>query len=68
MPVSVEASGAAVQTYALLGNGSDKTLVTDKLISTLCVEGSPVDFTISGVNIDSVPYSGKQITLKTWQV
>ena len=31
MPVIVEASGASVQTYALLGNGSDKTLVTDKL-------------------------------------
>ena len=64
VPVIVEANGASVQTYALLDNGSDKTLVTDKLISALGVEGSPVDFTISGVNIDSVPYRGKQVDLK----
>ena len=64
VPVIVEANGASVQTYALLDNGSDKTLVTDRLISALGVEGSPVDFTISGVNIDSVPYRGKQVDLK----
>ena len=48
-----------MQTYTLLDNGSDNTLVTDKLVSTLDVKGSSVDFTISGVNIDSVPYRGK---------
>ena len=60
----VEANGASVQTYALLDNGCDKTLVTDRLVSALGVEGSPVDFTISGVDIDSVPYRGKQVDLK----
>ena len=64
MHVIVEANGASVQTYALLENGSDKTLVTDRLVSALGVEGSPVDFTISGVNIDSVPYRGKQVDIK----
>ena len=64
MPVVVEANGAAVQTYALLDNGSDKTLVTDNLVSMLGVEGSPVDFTISGVNVGSVPYRGRQVDVK----
>ena len=64
MPVIVEANGASVQTYALLDNGSDKTLVTDRLVSALGVEGSHVDFTISGVNIDSVPCRGKHVDIK----
>ena len=62
--VIVEANCASVQTYALLEHGSDKTLVTDRLVSALGVEGSPVDVTISGVNIDSVPYRGKQVDIK----
>ena len=35
-----------------------------KLVSALGVEDNPVDFTVSGVNIDSMPYRGKQVDLK----
>ena len=59
VPAVVEANGVSVTTHALLDNGSDKSLVAKRLVSRLGVEDSPADFTISGVNIDSLPYRVK---------
>ena len=63
VPVQVECNGKTCYTYALLDDGSQKSLCTDRLLNVLGVEGTDVNFSVSSVTEVDVSYTGKQIDL-----
>ena len=63
VPVQVECNDKMCYTYALLDDGSQKSLCTDRLLNVLGVEGSNVNFSVSSVTEENVPHTGKQIDL-----
>ena len=50
IPVKVRAHGKEIDTYAFLDNGSDVTLVTRDLLSSLGLEGTPSSMTLTTIN------------------
>ncbi|VDQ08673.1 unnamed protein product [Trichobilharzia regenti] len=50
IPVKVWAHGGEIDTYAFLDNGSDVTLVTKDLLSSLGLEGTPSSMTLTTIN------------------
>lgn len=64
VPVVIEGSSGQVKTYALLDEGSDVTLCTDKLVKRLGATGRPREFTITTVNHSSERRNGLEVSLK----
>ncbi|CAH8867840.1 unnamed protein product [Trichobilharzia szidati] len=50
IPVKVRAHGKEIETYAFLDNGSDVSLVTKDLLSSLGLEGTPSSMTLTTIN------------------
>ena len=63
VPVRVQAGGMEVTTYALLDNGSNKSLCTEGLLKALGVRGNPVSYNITTVNKTARRSSGVEAKL-----
>ena len=63
VPVRVKCNGRECTTYALLDDGSDRTLCSDRLLNVLQVEGEPVSFDVTGINSERVKYEGRSVNL-----
>ena len=63
VPVTIEGRGKVIHTYALLDNGSQKTLCTESLTERLGLSGRQATFSVNSVNDKTVDYQGQQLDL-----
>ncbi|KAH3813182.1 hypothetical protein DPMN_141634 [Dreissena polymorpha] len=64
VPVFVKGeNGKSCQTYALLDDGSDKTLCDERLLKNLNVASKPVKFQMSTVNSSENQLYGQEVDL-----
>ena len=63
VPVTVEVGGKRTKTYAMLDDGSEKSMCCDSLLDRLGVTGKSVQYTVASVNDRQVTYDGRQVDL-----